>query len=133
MNVVDQLKIDEGFRSKVYKCSSGFNTIAYGFNLDLNDFPEHIASMLLDFCIEKVKADLQPFYWYSMQPQSIKDALINMCYNMGLKKLLGFKKMIAALEKRDYITAANEAMDSLWAKQVGNRAKRIEAIIRQGK
>lgn len=132
MNLEEQLKFDEGFRSKVYKCTAGYNTIGYGFNLDLNHFPEPIASALLKYCIDKTKAELIPFSWYNMQPSGIKDALVNMGFNLGIPKLLKFKNMIKALEQKDYKAAADHALDSLWARQVGDRAQRIATIIRQG-
>jgi lysozyme len=43
-----------------------------------------------------------------------------------------FKKTLAALEARDFDRAADEALDSLWARQTPNRAERIAAAIRKG-
>ena len=31
MSLIDNIKKSEGFRSKVYKCTEGYDTIGYGF------------------------------------------------------------------------------------------------------
>ena len=47
-----------------------------------------------------------------------------MCYNLGIKKLLGFKLLLEAIDEADYETASREILDSKCASQVPNRAKR---------
>ena len=49
---------------------------------------------------------------------------------MGEGAFAGFKKMIAALKKFDYNTAADEMVDSKWYKQVKLRGKEDEALMR---
>jgi lysozyme len=53
-----------------------------------------------------------------------------MCFNMGPGNLAKFQNMIAALEAQDYDLAAAEALDSRWAKQVGQRAERLAQRLR---
>ena len=48
-----------------------------------------------------------------------------MAFNLGLPRLKKFKKMFAALNKKDYKTASKEGLDSKWADQVYNRARRL--------
>ena len=55
-----------------------------------------------------------------------------MGFNLGLTRLLKFKKFLAALEKKDYETAAIEMMDSRWAVQVKGRANRLRDKILSG-
>jgi len=62
----------------------------------------------------------------------VKNALLNMCFNLGINRLLGFKKMVAALQEKNFTLAAKEALNSKWAEQVGERAKDIALMIRQG-
>ena len=64
--------------------------------------------------------------------KQIEYILISMCFNLGIHRLLGFSKMIKALLSKDYTTAAIEALDSKWAQQVGQRAKDVAVMIRQG-
>ena len=61
-----------------------------------------------------------------------KDAIIDLCFNIGLPRMKGFKKALAAMDGADYDTAATEFLDSRWAKQVGSRAVTITNMIRSG-
>jgi lysozyme len=87
---------------------------------------------MFDNDFARAEAELKQYSWYLIQPQHIKDALMNMNFNMGITRLLGFRKMIAALIDKNYNKAAREALDSKWATQVGQRAKDIALMIRQG-
>ncbi len=55
---------------------------------------------------------------------------MNMCFNLGWPRLSSFKKMLAALQVKDYETAAREALNVRWAQQVGGRAQRIAHMIK---
>ena len=57
-------------------------------------------------------------------------ALIDMSYNLGYNKVSTFKKMKAALEKKDYCIAADEMVDSKWYKQVKTRGPRTVSLMR---
>ena len=58
--------------------------------------------------------------------------LVDMCFNMGLGKLCTFKKMLSAMANGDYYTAANEALASKWAVQVGRRARELAEMLKTG-
>lgn len=62
-------------------------------------------------------------------PEPVRHALIDMCFNMGIPRLSKFKRMWAAIDKRDFKEAANEALDSLWAKQV--QKARVDWVLEQ--
>jgi lysozyme len=55
-----------------------------------------------------------------------------MAFNLGIAGLQRFTKFLAALEQKDYETAATEMLDSVWAEQVGRRAQRLAAQMRSG-
>ena len=61
-----------------------------------------------------------------------KRVLVDMCFNLGISRLMKFRRMLAALEAFDYAQAAVEMMDSRWAHQVGNRAKRLKHMMKTG-
>ncbi len=131
MNALEsQLKIDEGYRNKVYLDSKGIPTIGVGRNLrDVGLFPDEI-EMLLQNDIKRAQAACRAIFDnYATLPQDKADALANLAFNVGQKRLSGFKKMIAAVNDGDWVTAAHEATNSLWYKQVGDRAKRIVATL----
>lgn len=72
------------------------------------------------------KADLDhALPWWRQLNSPRQDALANMTYNLGLTRLLGFKKALAAMERQDWTTAAAEMLDSQWEKDVGARAHRL--------
>ena len=55
-----------------------------------------------------------------------------MCFNLGINRLLNFKKFLGALQEHDFETAAIEMMDSRWATQVGPRSTRLRDRILKG-
>lgn len=88
---------------------------------------------MFDNDFNDVQRELSTCSWYVDQPEGVQAALINMCFNLGLPRLLGFKRMIAALEAKNYTLAAKEALNSKWATQVGDRAKDVAVMLREGK
>lgn len=129
--LIDQLKQDEGFRSKPYRCTAGKLTIGYGRNIEDNGITQQEAEQLLINDITRVRTELSnKFDWFFDIPESKQNVLINMCFNLGISRLLGFKKFLAALKVHNYSAAADEMLDSKWAKQVGARAMRLANIMR---
>ena len=68
--------------------------------------------------------------WIEEKKEEVQEALLNMCYNLGLPRLLQFQNMLDAIESDDGVRAYSEALDSKWARQVGQRAHRIAEIFR---
>lgn len=131
--MLDQLREDEGFRSKPYRCTAGKLTIGYGRNLDDVGISKEEANVMLGEDVRGVIRQLNhALPWWSKLTFGRQEALVNMGFNLGVPRLLGFKNMLAALQRGDYAKAADEALDSLWAKQVGDRAKRVAKLIREG-
>ena len=122
---------DEGMKLKPYRCTAGKLSIGAGRNLDDNGISRAEAETLLNNdivrCAEELSSNL---HFFAELPDHAKRALINMCYNMGIAKLLKFKNMLADLSAHDYKADAAEAMNSAWATQVGDRAKRVCADMR---
>ncbi len=145
---LEQLKTDEGFSRKCYRCTAGHNTAGYGYNLDANPLklssveihyalkngiPEVEAERLLLLMVAQVQKELeQHFHWFSNLNEIRRGALINMAYNLGINGLLKFKKFLGFLEVGDYDQAAQAGINSLWAKQVKGRAERLMAAIKEG-
>lgn len=121
----------EKFKSKPYVDTVGKLTIGYGRNIEDNGISIQEAEYLLDNDIKKTEHDLLGFSWYIKAPGNVKDALMNMCFNLGLPKLLTFKNMIRAINNGDYTQAALEALNSKWATQVGDRAKDVALMLRE--
>ncbi len=122
----------EGLRLKPYTCPAGHLTIGYGHNLE-NGISLKIAEELLQADLSYAQMEVGgKLPWSSKLDEVRQFVLTDMCFNMGLGKLLSFKKFLAALEKKDYQVAAQEMLDSRWAGQVGRRAGELAEMMKKG-
>ena len=134
--LVETLKRHEGVRSHAYKCSENMITVGVGRNLDENGgigLSDDEIEYLLMNDIERCDAELRAAYdWYENLKKPRRDAMINLCFNLGLTRLRGFVKALEAMSREQFDVAADEFMDSRWAKQVGDRAVEVTELIRTG-
>lgn len=133
------LKRDEGTgpmhagRHLVYSDTRGKLTIGYGHNLSDKGITAAQAERLLhDDVTEVVTALEQRFPWWTHLNEIRQRVLVEMAFNLGLMGLLGFQNTLAAIERGEYQIAAEQLLDSLWAKQVGSRATRLAEMMRRG-
>lgn len=120
-----KLKKEEGLHLKSYECSAGFLSIGYGRNIEQVGLKKAEAEMLLQNDMEDIFLLLDkniPMWKY--EDFNVRLVLCDMCYNLGIKGLLRFKKFLNAVDESDYETAAEELKQSKYYKQVPNRAKR---------
>jgi lysozyme len=107
--------------------------IGYGHNLDDLGIPKDIADQLLELDLTRVYAELDKrMPWWRHQSEVRKVVLVDMCYNLGINRFLGFKKMLAAVKEGNYDTAADEMLNSKWATQVKGRAVELAQLMREG-
>jgi len=132
-NLKEWIKRCEGFDSHLYFDTTGNETIGWGRNLRANGISQEEADYLFNNDFIRCKRELLECSWYIDQPEGVQGALINMCFNLGLTRLKEFKGMINALEMKNYTLAAQEALNSKWATQVGQRAKDVAVMLREGK
>ncbi len=132
MNLIEQLRRDEGVRNKIYMDSRGIPSIGVGRNLTDVGLSDVEVDFLLANDITRVQAQLWPFAWYQGLDDVRKGAIENMCFNLGLGGLLHFPHMLSALAKQDWALVAQEMANSEWARQVGARAARLEQQILTG-
>jgi len=134
MALLERIKHHEGFRSRVYKCTEGYDTIGYGFAIKDLEIDEDIAEMILqrklDSLIERIEINL-PFV--KDLPEAAKDVVVEMCYQMGLTGFMKFKKTIAFLRLGKFNEASVEMCDSKWYRQTPNRARKLAKIVRESK
>ena len=130
--MTNELKIDEGFRDKVYTCSAGKLTIGYGWNLEDNPMSERLAEMKLQEDIAHTIAQCERFPWFYPLDGVRKRVIINMVFNMGFGSVSSFRRMITAIENQDWSEAAKEMRDSRWHSQVGQRAERLCLMMETG-
>ena len=131
--LIEELKRDEGVRFKPYHCSADKLTIGVGRNLDDVGITEVESDFLLandiDNCVEELT---RTFNWFDELSNVRQRVMINMCFNLGLSRLLNFKNFLEAVESKDYVKAGVEMLDSKWATQVGPRATRLKNMMIEG-
>lgn len=133
MTAVEIIKYLEGFSDRLYKCTSGKWTIGYGYNIEDRGLPKDICEELLLRDVTRIRQWLHDnFTWFSRLNEARKIALISMVYQLGEKGFLGFRNMLKALNEMDYDRAHLEMLDSKWAKQTPERARKTAIVIRTG-
>ena len=88
----------------------------------------------------KVEAELdEALPWWTSLDDLRQDVLVNMGFNMGVgtvgppaEGLLQFHNTLGAIKDGDYDSAADNMLESKWAKEVGERAKRLAEQMRTG-
>jgi lysozyme len=133
--IKEQLVRHEGLRLKPYRCTAGKLTIGIGRNLDDCGISQSEAYVMLinDImnCEKQLQAKIPDIY--NGLDEVRKSVLLNMCFNLGINGLLGFKNTLAFVKAGDWERAANNMLVSRWAKQVGRRAIELSELMRKGK
>ena len=143
--VYEQLRIDEGVEYEIYLDHLGYATFGVGHLITDRDpennrevgtkiSEERVQSAFesdLDTAISECIALYGESTWNMDFPEEVQEILVNMIFNMGRTRLAKFKNFRAALENRDWERAAVEGRDSLWHRQVTNRAERLMLRLEQ--
>lgn len=149
-----ELVRDEGERLRAYRDTVGKWTIGVGRNLDdvgissaetaalgittasakRDGISQAQSRMLLGDDINRCEKDLdRALPWWRGLDDVRQRVLLNMCFNMGLRTLLGFRNTLAMVERGDYADASLNMLESKWARQVGARAVRLSRMMRHGR
>lgn len=135
MNLTDlrmELIRDEGLRLKPYHCTAGKLTIGVGRNIEDIGITKEEALYMLDSDISRICQELdKALPWWRTLSDTRRRVLVNMGF-MGVPRLLGFVKALAAMKSGDYEEAAEQMHESRWAGQVGQRATRLCEMMRHG-
>ena len=129
---IEQLRIDEGESLVIYYCTASAPTIGIGRNLESGITKEESNYLFMNDIARVNKELADTFTWYYMLSPTRRSVMVNMNFNLGLTRFMTFKKMLAALECRDYEEAANQMLDSKWANQVGERSVRLAKKMLEG-
>lgn len=124
----------EGLRLKAYQDTKGVWTIGYGTNLQELTITASTAEFWLARKLNEAENEAQSaFGWYMALTSRRQAAIVELIYNMGLSRLRGFTKFLAAMAAKDYATAHAELLDSKWRTDVGpTRSGRIAEMILNG-
>ena len=134
--LLDMIEQDEGRRDTVYIDSEGHQTIGLGFCLDKMPMPREVADYWCNLILTQRHKQILIATHFGTVFKNLNPArqcaILNMSYQLGISGLFKFKNMWDALAVSDYQKASLEAMDSVWATQTKNRARRIAEVIRTG-
>jgi lysozyme len=111
-------------------------TVGVGRNIDENGgigLSDDEIDYLLENDIKRCKQELISLSWFTDLDSVRQDALVNLCFNLGLTRLMDFKNAMAAMAEGNYERAADEFYDSRWAKQVKSRADEVCEMVRTGR
>lgn len=137
-----ELRRDEDVVPYAYKDSLGYLTIGVGRMIDKAKggglAPDEIDYLLAND-VKRSMAELdKSLPWWRNLSEPRQRVLVNMCFNLGIGSsalgtgLLGFKNTLAMIQVGDYEGAADGMLHSKWARQVGDRAMRLSAMMRKG-
>ncbi|HAH1116775.1 TPA: glycoside hydrolase family protein [Escherichia coli] len=109
-----------------YIDTEGYGTIGYGHKIldsEREKFKNGIsaidADLLLAWDINRTVKDVKSLGLDL--PQDWQDFLVIMAFQLGLGGVKKFRKMLAALDRKDWKEAIRQAKDSLWYRQTPSR------------
>lgn len=135
--LIKRLVADEGEVLHCYPDSLGFETIGVGRLIDKRrggGITQEESRYLLRNDIAQKTAECETrFEWWHTIDDVRQAVILCMAFQLGVNGVANFKRMVAALRIRDYVTASIEMLDSDWArKQTPARAQRMARVMRSG-
>lgn len=134
---IKHLEAEEGRVAHAYQDHLGYWTIGIGRLID-----KRKGGRLTDAEIDYLLAnDLARFRkslegwpaWERVKDDPVRAvALLSMAFQMGTAGLAGFKNTLAMIAAGRFADAADNMLESKWAKQTPARAKRVSTMIRTG-
>lgn len=135
-NVVRQLRSEEGVVPHAYQDHLGFWTIGVGRLIDKRKgggLSDDEIDYLLNNDVARIEAALDKHLpWARALDEARRAVLIGMAFQMGVDGLLQFKRTLAAVRDEHYPLAASFMLESLWAKQTPQRARRMARQMETG-
>jgi lysozyme len=131
-NLQKLLILHEGKKNKPYTDTVGKLTIGCGRNLTDRGISDSEMSFMLSNDIDDVNRVFRNNFprWNLSEPRQL--VILDMLFNLGINRFLGFRKMMDAITAGDYNRAADEMLFSSWHTQVGARAERLAEMMRTG-
>jgi lysozyme len=127
----------EGYRNKVYLDTLGKRTVGVG-HLCVEDFWEDDKEYDEEFLMEILEKDLENAISGAEEllkgcnlPSLANEIVVEMVFQLGKTGVSKFHNFLAALrdDPPQWLTASEEMLDSRWAKQTPNRAKKMSELM----
>ncbi len=130
---MEYIEQNEGRKNYLYKCTSNKTTFGVGHNFSIKQ-DEELIDLIFEYDYKKIIKSLnyknQFNFNFNKQPVNVRIVLTDMTFQMGITGLKKFKKMLLAIELKDYGKASKELLNSKYAKQTPNRAKRNSELLK---
>lgn len=130
--LTEMLSRHEDDRLMPYLDDEGNTTIGTGRNLSARGISEDERKLMLQNDEVWVRRELSAFSFWAGLDEVRQDAIADLYFNIGKSRFLGFAKLIAALNRKDWDSAASEMLNSKWAAQVKGRAVELAAMVKTG-
>jgi len=132
-----QLRGDEGVSATVYKDHLGWDTIGVGRLVDKRKPGAGLRGHEIDYLLrndidDRIEALTRQLPWFQTLDDARKGVLLNMSFQMGVDGLLGFKNTLAMIRDGKYQMASEAMLQSKWATQTPERAKRMSDQMKTG-
>lgn len=144
-NITSLLQYEEGFREKPYLCSEGYPTVGTGIRIgpkgaDLKNYeftvPREVDAVWLQYklneCMRGMLGNERISKAINVLDEARTAVLVSMAYQMGVAGLAQFKNTLYLVETKQFEEAAKAMLDSKWARQTPNRARRHAEQMRSG-
>jgi len=143
--IIQILNFEEGYKEKPYLDTLGYPTVAGGIKIgpqgaSLANYtftvPRAVGDIWKQIILQGMVAEMKTYpaivaAMAQCNPARI-DILESMAYQMGVPKLALFKKALIFISNGDFISGANEMLNSAWARQTPSRARRHADVMRNG-
>lgn len=143
--IIPILNFEEGYREKPYRDTQGYPTVAGGIKIgpkgaDMSNYtftvPRRVGDLWKEVFVENTITEMQlrPTIISALKKcnDARRDVLISMSYQMGVPGLAGFKNTLAMIAEGNFEGASRGMLNSLWAKQTPDRARRHAEVMRSG-
>ena len=111
----------------------GHPTIGVGRALDTNGISLEEEDFLLENDLKRIGVSINSnLTWINDLDEPRKNVIRIMVFNLGMNGFLKFKRMIIALQQKDFDRAASEMLSSQWSFQVKKRAVILAEVMRSG-
>lgn len=143
--LIEILNFEEGYKEKPYIDSRGYPTVAGGILIGpkgapLSNYtftvPREVGDVWKQSIVRQKTFEITKYPDIVAALKKCNDAradIINsMAYQMGVTGLAGFKNTLKLIANGDFNGAATGMLNSAWAKQTPNRAKRHAQVMRDG-
>ena len=131
MELADRIKRHEGCSLTPYYDTLGVLSIGYGRNLKFG-ISQDEADIMFNHDLQRAEASamLVPGYQYCNSIQ--RGVLCEMVFQLGLRGVLQFRRMIDAIKERNFVLAAGEMIDSRWYRQTPKRVEELAELMAGG-